>query len=101
MSPLLDDILVAAALVASAGYALFALGPRTWRRGALSRVAGWAAHMPAWSGLRALATRLGAAAAKSPGACGGCDSCGSEGEAAPTVDQSEIKVPLTRIGRRR
>ncbi len=101
MSPLLDDILVAGALLASALYALFALGPRTLRRGALSRVAGWAARMPAWSGLRGLGARLGAAAAKSSGACGGCDNCGSEADAARPSKAADIEVPLTSIGRRR
>jgi hypothetical protein len=100
MSPLIDDVLVAAALLASGGYALFALGPRTWRRGALSRLSGWAARMPRGFFLRGLAARLGAAAAKSPGACGGCDNCSSE-DAAGASKNSEIKIPLASIVRRR
>jgi hypothetical protein len=100
--------LVAAALLASAVYALFALGPRALRRRALSRVAAWAARAPARLGLRGLAAGLGAAAAKSSGACGGCDNCGSEnataqGPQAGSTHSSggDIKIPLASIGRRR
>ena len=39
----------------------------------------WVALAPGWCGLRGLAARLGAAAVKSSGSCGGCDNCGSEG----------------------
>jgi hypothetical protein len=110
VSPLLDNILVAAALLGSALYATFALGPRALRRRALSRVAAWAARAPAWLGLRGLAARLGAAAEKPPGACGGCDNCGSESAPAqgpqatarPTGSSGgDIKIPLSSIGRRR
>jgi hypothetical protein len=114
VSPVLDDALVAAALLGSAVYAMFALGPRALRQRALSRIAGWAALAPAWSGLRGLAARLGAAAAKSPGACGGCDNCGSEGTTAEgpqatsgsarssgARSSGDIKIPLASIGRRR
>jgi hypothetical protein len=106
MSPVLDNVLVAAALLASGVYALFKLGPRTLRRGVLSQVAGWAGRAPTWSGLRGLAARLGAAAAKSSESCGGCDNCGSDSgaDAGATAGQSsgpEIKIPVASIGRRR
>ena len=102
VNPVLDDILVAAALLASVVYALFSLGPKSVRRRALSYAAGWALRTPARLGLRGLGTRLGAAATKASGACGGCDSCGSDAAApgTPTGD-SDIKIPLSRIGRRR
>jgi uncharacterized protein DUF6587 len=104
VNPVLDDILVAAALLASAVYALFALGPRTLRRRMLERAAGWALRAPAWCGLRGVAARLGAASVKASGACGGCDNCGSEGAATETsaaAGGADIKVPLASIGRRR
>jgi hypothetical protein len=119
MSHVLDNLLVVAALLASAVYALFKLGPRALRRAALSRVAGWAVRTPGWFGLRSLAARLDAAARQPSGSCGGCDNCGSEGGAAqgspptnlPASDSaslsaalsgngSEIKIPLASIGRR-
>jgi hypothetical protein len=111
MNPLLDNFLVVAALAASAVYALFKLGPRALRRALLSRVAGWVARAPGWFGLRGLAVRLGAAAVKSSGSCGGCDNCGSEAgaaQASPPASASEsasasgpeIRVPLASIGRR-
>ena len=104
MSPVLDGVLVTAALSASAAYALFALGPRTLRRDALMRVAGWASRAPGWPGLRGVAAWLGAAAAKSSGACGGCDNCGNdEGaktSATPSGSSGEIKIPVASIGRR-
>jgi hypothetical protein len=111
MNPLLDNLLVGAALAASAVYVLFKLGPRALRRAIISRVAGWVALAPGWCGLRGVAARLGAAAVKSSGSCGGCDNCGSEGGAAqaspPTsasasasASGSEIRVPLASIGRR-
>jgi len=104
VNPVLDDILVAAALLASAVYALFALGPRTLRRRTLERIAGWALRAPAWCGLHDLAARLGAASVKASGACGGCDNCGSEGAATETSASAggdDIKIPLASIGRRR
>jgi hypothetical protein len=109
VSPILDNVLVAAALLASAMYAMFALGPRALRRRALSRVAAWAQNAPAWLRLRGLATRLGAAAAKSPGACGGCDSCGESAAAqgpqatagSTHASGGDVKIPVASIGRRR
>jgi hypothetical protein len=128
VNALLDNLLVIAALLASALYALFKLGPRALRRAALSRVAHWAGRAPGWFGLRRLAARLDAAAMQPSGACGGCDNCASEGAAAQGSPQgspqgstsasppaslaashsashsdggSEIKIPLASIGRRR
>jgi hypothetical protein len=103
MSSALDDALVAVALLASALYLLLALGPRTLRRGALSRLAGWAAGAPKGWKLGGLAARLQAAAAKS-GSCGGCDSCASNAAAGPArggEQRADIEIPVSRIGRRR
>ena len=107
MNPILDNFLVVTALAASAVYALFKLGPSALRRALLARVANWVALAPGWCGLRGVAARLGAAAVKSSGSCGGCDNCGSEGGAAQasppasvSASASEIRVPLASIGRR-
>jgi hypothetical protein len=107
MNPILDNFLVVTALAASAVYALFKLGPSALRRALLARVANWISLAPGWCGLRGLAARLGAAAVKSSGSCGGCDNCGSEGGAAQasppasaSAGASEIRVPLASIGRR-
>jgi hypothetical protein len=105
VNPILDDLLVAAALLVSLGYALFALGPRALRRRALSRIAGWAGRGPSWLGLSGLAARVGSAAAKPAGSCGGCDGCASDGKSPSAAQQtpgsaSEIKIPLASVGRR-
>lgn len=106
MNGILDNFLVGLALLTSGGYALLSLGPKSLRRrllGALSRVT---AGAPSFLGLRRIAERLAAAsAAKSGGACGGCNSCGSEQGSAqnpPTGDGSaaEVRVPLAKVGRR-
>jgi len=109
VSPVLDNVLVAAALLASALYAIFKLGPRALRQRTLTRVARWAARAPARSGLRGLAARMGAASAQPSGACGGCDNCGSESTTAgpqatagpARAGGGDIKIPLAAIGRRR
>ena len=104
MSGILDDAVVAAALLASALYVLLTLGPRALRQRLLSRLAGWAARAPAAFRLGSLAARLEAAAAKSA-ACGGCDDCGSNAKAGSDGGQSagatEFKIPVGHISRRR
>jgi hypothetical protein len=101
MNSILDDSLVGLALLASAGYAVASLGPRSLRRrilGVLGRAAGRA---PAFFGLGRIAQRLTAASmAKAQGACGGCDNCGSESAAAPQLPSGDVRVPVARIGRR-
>jgi hypothetical protein len=101
MNGILDDSLVGLALLASVGYAMASLGPRSLRRrilGVLGRVAGRA---PAFLGLGRMAKRLAAASvAKAQGACGGCDNCGSEATPAPQAPKAEVRVPVARIGRR-
>ena len=100
MNSILDYSLVGLALLVSAGYAVSSLGPRSLRRRALSASSRVMARAPAFLGLRQIAQRLAAASAgKAQGACGGCDNCGSEAPAAapPTA---EVRVPVTKIGRR-
>jgi hypothetical protein len=105
MNSILDDSLVGLALLASAGYAVASLGPRTLRRRILGVLGGVAARAPAFLGLGRMAQRLAAASmAKAQGACGGCDSCGAEPTAAqksPTQNSSaaEVRVPVAKIGR--
>jgi hypothetical protein len=79
LNTVLDDFLVGVVLLASLGYAVYKLGPRTLRA-------------------RVLAA-LGREPAKAQGACGGCDNCGSE-SAEPQPSSAEIKVPVEKIGRR-
>lgn len=96
MIGILDNTLVALALLASAGYALLALGPRSLRRRLLAALARVAARAPPYLGLRRAAHWLAiAAAGKSQGACGGCGDCGSEKSPA-----GDVSVPVTKIRRR-
>jgi len=106
MNGWLDKLLVAIVLAASAGYAVYSLGPRSWRRSLAMGLLGAAARAPRAFGLKRLLGRVAnAAAAKVPGGCGGCEGCG-DGEAAPgqsgyATPPAEIKVPLDKITRRR
>jgi hypothetical protein len=105
MNHILDDFLVGIALLASAGYALASLGPQSIRRAILGLLSRAAAQAPPFFGLRRTAQRLGAAAVKTPGACGGCDNCGPEqapAQKAPAqkANAAEVRVPVAKIGRR-
>lgn len=100
MKSVIDNALVGLALIVSAAYALLSLGPRSLRRRMLAALSRAAARAPAFLGLRRTAQRLAASAGKVPGACGGCDSCGSEEAATPKPPAAEISVPVTKIGRR-
>jgi hypothetical protein len=86
MNTVLDDFLVGALLLASVGYAVYKLGPRTLKKRILA------------------ALGRSAAAGKQDGACGGCDNCGSESTAPHSSTASntsaEIKIPVAKIGRR-
>jgi hypothetical protein len=101
MNSILDNCLVGLALLVSAGYAVSSLGPRGLRQrllGALGRVA---ARAPKFLGLRRTSQWLEAASAgKAKGACGGCDSCGSEQSPAQKLSEAEVRVPVAKIGRR-
>ena len=101
MNGLLDHFLVGLALLASAGYAFSRLGPKGLRTRMWAALARAAARAPASLKLGGLARRLeAAAAAKSTGACGGCDSCGSVASTDGKATESEVRVPLSEIGRR-
>src|ERR1700722_6604732 len=100
MSSILDDTLVGLALVLSAGYAVSSLGPRSWRRRLFGAVSRLTSRTPAFLGLRRTARWFaGASEAKADGACGGCDSCGSE-QQVQEPPGAEVSVPGTQNGRR-
>jgi hypothetical protein len=99
MNAVLDNILVAAVLLVSLGYALVKLGPRALRRQILGHLSVMLAAAPSFMRLKGVAQRLAAASGKTKGACGGCDNCGTESASAPQ-STSEINVPVAKIGRR-
>src|ERR1700735_3923437 len=98
MNAVLDNVLVAAVLLVSLGYALVKLGPRALRQAILRRLSLILAAAPSSLRLGGVAQRLSAASGTAQAACGGCDSCG-ESASAPQ-QSSEINVPIGKIGRR-
>jgi hypothetical protein len=108
MNSVLDDVVVGAVLAASVAYAVYTLGPRAWRPRLLSGAAALLGRLPKFLGVRATVGYLErAAAAKSTGSCGGCDSCGTETavpgpapSAEPSGTRAEVSVPLSDIGKR-
>jgi hypothetical protein len=101
MNGILDNVLVGLALIVSAAYALASLGPKSWRRRALGGLGRVMARAPEFLHLRRAAQRFTVASAgKAPGACGGCDSCGSDQGPAHEPQESEVNVPVAKIGRR-
>jgi hypothetical protein len=95
LNGVLDNSLVGLALLASAGYAVVKLGPRSLRQRMLAALSRLIARVPPAFGLRRISERLRAASAgKTQGACGGCDTCGS----AQNLSQSEVRVPVAKIG---
>lgn len=103
MNGLLDGLLVGLALFASVIYAAFSLGPRTLRPRLLAGASALLRRLPGFPGLHDVAARLNAAAAaaaKAKGACGGCDNCGPEQAPAARSPASEVRIPLTKIGKR-
>jgi hypothetical protein len=98
MSHALDNLLVALALAASAGYAALSLGPKGWRLRLYGALAQGIDALPAALRLQGVARRLRAASQRAAGACGGCGDC------APRADSGtggrETAVPLEQIGRR-
>ena len=99
MNAALDNVLVAAVLLVSLGYALLKLGPRNLRQRILWHLSLILAAAPSYLRLAGIAQRLAAASGKTPAACGGCDSCGTESSSVPQ-SPSEINVPVAKIGRR-
>jgi hypothetical protein len=101
MNALLDNSLVGLALIISAGYAVASLGPRSLRRRVLAVLARGAARAPQALRLGRVAQWLAVAAdGKPPGACGGCNDCGSESTPAQKPPPAEVNVPVSKIGRR-
>ena len=99
MNTVLDNLLVAAVLLVSLGYALVKLGPRSLRKWILWHLSQILAAAPSFLRLAGVGQRLAAASGKAQAACGGCDSCGTESSSAPK-SPSEINVPIAKIGRR-
>jgi hypothetical protein len=101
MSSFFDNALVGFALLLSAGYAVFSLGPKSLRHRSLAALSRAAARAPSFLRLRGIAQKLAAASAvKASGACGGCDNCGSEPPAQRPSSGPDINVPIAKIGRR-
>jgi hypothetical protein len=101
MNAVLDNFLVGLLLLASVGYAVYKLGPRTLKRRILQTVSRAMAGAPAYLKLTRAAQKLDAASASNAqGACGGCDNCGTESSSEPQPSSGEIKVPVAKIGRR-
>ena len=97
MSGFLDVCLVGLVLLASAGYAILALGPRTLRPRVYASLSRLLSRAPAWLGLAGLARGLAAASGKAKGACGGCDTCGSEPAQPPA---GEVRISVSKISKR-
>jgi hypothetical protein len=100
MNGVLDYFLVGLVLLVSAGYAVLALGPRTMRPRFYAASSRALARAPGWLGLKGIAGRLAAAGGKSAGACGGCGTCGSEPGAADAKTDGEVRIAVTKIGKR-
>jgi len=101
MNTLLDGILVGVALLASVGYAVSSLGPRSLRQRLLQATSRLLAIAPSYLGLGRIAGRLSAASIVKPaGACGGCDNCPPNQAAATHSTATEVNVPVGNIGRR-
>jgi hypothetical protein len=101
MNAVLDNSLVGVLLLVSVSYAVYRLGPRTLKRRILQTIGRAMAAAPASLKLGRVAQKLDTASAgNAPGACGGCDNCGTESSSEPQSSSAEIKVPVAKIGRR-
>lgn len=101
MQHLIDLVLVSLALLASAAYLLFALGPKSLRKTAAAAIANLAARAGGIPGLRGPLHRLSANLTnKVQGGCGGCDNCGSEDAAESETTAYESRVPVSKVGLR-
>jgi len=102
MQHLIDLVLVSLALLASAAYLLFALGPKSLRKSAAAAIANLTARAAGIPGLRGPLQRLSAnLASKVQGGCGGCDNCGSDAAAESEPTAYESRVPISKVGLRR
>lgn len=101
MNKIIDNSLVGLALLASAVYAVSALGPKGVRKRMWGTLAHLAALAPRFMRLDRIARRLDeAAAGKNSGACGGCGSCASDQPDTGKPPASEVRVPVAKIARR-
>ncbi|HMD72565.1 MAG TPA: DUF6587 family protein [Steroidobacteraceae bacterium] len=102
MRHVIDLLLVSLALLASAAYLLFALGPKSLRKSAVAAIADLAARVGVIPGLRGPLHRLSANLAnKVQGGCGGCVNCGSDAAAESDAPTPETRVPISKVGLRR
>jgi hypothetical protein len=99
MNAFLDDFIVGAVLLASIGYAVVKLGPKTLRKRILEASSRVFKAAPRSFGLGGVAKRLESASVKAAAACGGCDNCSTEPTSAPQ-SSGDISVPVSKIGRR-
>lgn len=101
MQHLIDLFLVGLALLASAAYLLFALGPKTLRKSAAAAIANLSTLAGGIPGLRGPLQTLSANLAdKVQGDCGGCANCGSNDAAESHATTPESRVPISEVGRR-
>ena len=101
MNSILDNSLVGLALLASAGYAVSSLGPGALRRRMSGGLAALMSRAPAFLRLGRIARRFAAAAtSEAHGACGGCGSCGSEESPKTQAPAADVRIPVSKIGRR-
>jgi hypothetical protein len=101
MNAVLDNFLVGVLLLASVAYAVYKLGPRALKRRMLQTMSSALAAAPGFFRLRRVAQKLDAASSGSaPGACGGCDNCGTESSSEPQSSSADIKIPVAKIRRR-
>jgi hypothetical protein len=101
MNGILDNFLVGLALIVSAAYAVASLGPKSLRGRMFATLGRVMARAPAFLHLRRAAQWfMVASVGKSSGACGGCDSCASDQGTVHKPEESEVNVPVAKIGRR-
>lgn len=99
MNRIIDNGLVIVLLLASATYALSALGPKSLRQRMYGAAARVIASAPAAWHLASIAQRLDRAAS-ADGACGGCGTCGTDEAGGEQKPAGEVHVPIAKIGRR-
>ena len=113
MNGFLDGFSVGLLLLAGFGYAIYALAPKSLRARLSTGAAVLVGRLPV-PGARSLAGRL-AASGRTGAACGGCATCGSNAAQDPpraaadgrsgmrdeVVGVTEVRVPLSKIRRRR
>jgi hypothetical protein len=101
MNAVLDNFLVGVLLLASVAYAVYKLGPRTLKRRILQILSRAMTAAPVFLRLGRAAQKLDAASLGSaPGACGGCDNCGTESSTGQKASSGEIRIPVANIGRK-